>query len=113
MSTANLNFGDIEVKQSAIHKSKYPISIGKVDVKKHWDPTKFYRVKEVLALLGLENLRAGGVGLVGRWWKKHAVSQNIFVHFTWNFVHIPYWQYGISLDKKIDKCHFCHHLMTS
>ena len=60
MSTANLNFGDIEVKQSAIHKSKYPISIGKVDVKKHWDPTKFYRVKEVLALLGLENLRAGG-----------------------------------------------------
>ena len=35
MNTANLNFGDIEVKQSAIHKSKYPISIGKVDVKKH------------------------------------------------------------------------------
>ena len=57
MSTVNLNFGDIEVKQSAIHKSKYPISIGKVDVKTHWDPTKFYSVKEVLALLGLENLR--------------------------------------------------------
>ena len=45
--------------------------------------------------------------------KKHAVSQKIFVYFTLNFVHILYWQYGISLDKKIGKCHFCHHLITS
>ena len=28
--------------------------------------------------------------------KKHAVSQKIFVHFTRNFVHILYWQYGIK-----------------
>ena len=39
--------------------------------------------------------------LVGLRWKKHAVVQNIFVHFAWNFVHILYWQCGISLDKKI------------
>ena len=38
--------------------------------------------------------------------KKHAVSQKLFVHFTWNFVHVLYWQHGISLDKKINKCHF-------
>ena len=75
-----------------------------------------------LSLPGLgffENLIAfflwGGVGwgasrLAG---KKHAVFQKVFVHFTWNFVHILYWQYGISLDKKIEMCHFCHHLMTS
>ena len=41
--------------------------------------------------------------------KKHAVSQKIFVHFTWNFVHMLYWQYGISMDKEIDKCYFPNH----
>ena len=45
--------------------------------------------------------------------KKHAVSQKVFVHFTWYFVHILYWQYGKIFDKKIEKCHFCHNLMTS
>ena len=37
MSTANLNFGGIEVKKSVFHKShksKHPIDIGKVNVKK-------------------------------------------------------------------------------
>ena len=46
----------------------------------------------------------GGVNLL-------YLSQKIFVHFTLNFV--LYGQCGISLDKKIDKCHFCHHMMTS
>ena len=32
--------------------------------------------------------------------KKHAVFQKLFIHFTWNFVHILYWQYEISLEKK-------------
>ena len=59
-----------------------------------------------------QDLGRGG-GLVGRRWIKHAVSQKIFAHFTWSFLHILYWQHGISVDKKIDKCHFCHHLMTS
>ena len=45
-------------------------------------------------------LRAGAGGLSRPAGKKHAVSQNIFVHFTWNFLHILCWQYGISLDKK-------------
>ena len=45
--------------------------------------------------------------------EKHAVSQKMFVHFTQKFVHILYWQYGISLDKKIDKCHFCHNFVMS
>ena len=55
-----------------------------------------------LTLSGLgffENLRVGR-GPSRPAVKKHAVSQKIFVHFTWNFVHILYWQYGISLDKK-------------
>ena len=47
-----------------------------------------------------------GVGASRTAVKKHASSQKMFVHFTWSFVHILYWQYGISLDKKIDKCHF-------
>ena len=78
----------------------------------------FNKIPKYLTLSGLcffENLKKTELG--GRpsrpTVKKHAVSQTIFVHFTWNFVHILYWQYGISLDKKIDKCHFCHHLMTS
>ena len=45
--------------------------------------------------------------------KKHAVSQKAFVHFTRNFAHILSWQYEISLDKKVVKCHFCNHLITS
>ena len=74
---------------------------------------------KILTLPGLgvfENLRASRPAV-----KKHAVPQKIFVHFTWNLVElywqlywqILYWQYGMSLDKKIDKCHFCHHLIMS
>ena len=58
----------------------------------------------------LENLRGGTTRPL---MKEHAISQKVFVSFTWNFVHILFWQYGISLDKKIDKYHFCHHLMMS
>ena len=42
-----------------------------------------------LTLPGLgffENLRAEGGDLVGTGWKKHAVSQKMFVHFTWNWI---------------------------
>ena len=75
----------------------------------------------LLGLGFLENLRAGdgGGGAGGRGEasknepKKHALSQSIFAQFTWNFVLILYWQYRISLEKKIGKCHFYHHLMTS
>ena len=73
-------------------------------------------MKVCLTLPGLDffqNLRAGKRGSRRPAVKKYAASQKIFVHFAWNFVHVLYWQYGISLDKKIDKCHFCHQLMTS
>ena len=70
-----------------------------------------------LTLPGLgffENLRGLRGGPSRPVVKKHAVSQNVFVHFTWNFVHILYWQYGISLEKKLTNVTFviiwwCHY----
>ena len=74
----------------------------------------FLRGAFSLTLPGLgffENRRVGvgcgGGGCASRpALKKHAVSQKIFVHFTWNFVHILFWQYGISLDKKLTNVTF-------
>ena len=34
MSNGDLNFGDIEVKKSAFHISKYPIETDEVDIKR-------------------------------------------------------------------------------
>ena len=45
-----------------------------------------------------------GWGVEGAGEVKTHVSQKVFVHFTWNFV--LYWQYGISLDKKLTNITF-------
>ena len=67
-----------------------------------------YCLRKTLMLPGLgffKNLRAGG-GLVAPRWKNILCLRKFFIHFTWNFVHMLHWQYELSLDKKIDKCHF-------
>ena len=74
-----------------------------------------------LTLPGLgffENIRTaagwwGGEGLAGLQLKIMLHLRTFLSILQKYFVHILYWQHGTSLDKKIDKYHFCHHLMTS
>ena len=52
MSKTNLNFSDIDIKQSAFYNSKYPINIEKVYIKKILISNKvLYRKKMVLNTL--------------------------------------------------------------
>ena len=74
------------------------LAFAKSDLKCH--PQVVIFLRGIFSKYFPEKFKAEGV-------KKH-VYHKIFVHFTWNFG--LYWQNGISLDKKIDKCHFCHHL---
>ena len=61
---------------------------------------------DVLKISGLERPSRPAV-------KKHAVSQESLAILHEILYNTVLTIFGISLDKKIDRCHFCHHLMTS